>query len=377
MIDIREKVGKSIENKSIENYYKTGSESSVKVITGAAKKESYVKNKDSVNVDMPDSVYTRPDGINNGETAADQMVQENGLDAKTRQNQMIVLSNTTSPEDYKKMQEDGFSLTDTDSQTIITETDKIKAVLAKAGVDISVYGDDLDEESLKEITGSEALASMIMQTLQQNDIPLTEENVSQTETAYNQAVNMGSISEYAAAYVLKNGEEPTIDNLYKANYSGAGEASQLSETEFDQLKKQLSDIIADAGLEADDQTYDNCKWLIENNIAVTGDNLRYLEQLQVLINGGLPDDEAVLGAIADAISEGKRPGDAMLIEGYSMTDKAENAKAVIDGASSENVAYLVENNQEITIENLEQAERNNLTAAVDDQNQAQISQTTA
>lgn len=372
MIDIREKVGKSIENKSIENYYKTGSESSVKVITGAAKKESYVKNKDSVNVDMPDSVYTRPDGINNGETAADQMVQGNGLDAKTRQNQMIVLSNTTSAEDYKKMQEDGFSLTDTDSQTIITETDKIKAVLAKAGVDISVYGDDLDEESLKEITGSEALASMIMQTLQQNDIPLTEENVSQTETAYNQAVNMGSISEYAAAYVLKNGEEPTIDNLYKANYSGAGEASQLSETEFDQLKKQLSDIIADAGLEADDQTYDNCKWLIENNIAVTGDNLRYLEQLQVLINGGLPDDEAVLGAIADAISEGKRPGDAMLIEGYSMTDKAENAKAVIDGASSENIAYLVENNQEITIENLEQAERNNFTAAVDDQNQAQI-----
>ena len=164
MIDIREKVGKSIENKSIENYYKTGSESSVKVITDAAKKESYVKNKDSVNVDMSDSVYTRPDGINNGETVADQMVQGNGLDAQTRQNQMIVLSNTTSAEDYKKMQEDGFSLTDTDSQTIITETDKIKAVLAKAGVDISVYGDDLDEESLKEITGSEALASMIMQT---------------------------------------------------------------------------------------------------------------------------------------------------------------------------------------------------------------------
>ena len=144
MIDIREKVGKSIENKSIENYYKTGSESSVKVITDAAKKESYVKNKDSVNVDMSDSVYTRPDGINNGETAADQMMQGNGLDAQTRQNQMIVLSNTTSAEDYKKMQEDGFSLTDTDSQTIITETDKIKAVLAKAGVDISVYGDDLD-----------------------------------------------------------------------------------------------------------------------------------------------------------------------------------------------------------------------------------------
>ncbi len=372
MIDIREKVGKSIESKSIENYYKSSSDSSVRVITDTTKKESYVKNKDSVNVDMSDSLYTRPNGINNGETVADQLMQGNELDAQTRQDQMIVLSNTTSEEDYKKLQEDGFSLTDTDSQTIITETDKIKAVLAKAGVDVSAYGDDLDEETLKEITGSDALASMIMQTLKQNDIPLTEENVSQTETAYNQAVNMGSISEGAAAYVLKNGEEPTIDNLYKANYSGAGEPDQLPDDEFNQLKNQLSDIIADAGLEENDKTYDNCRWLIENNIAVTGDNLRYLEKLQMLMNGELPDDQAVLGAIADAISEGKRPGDAMLIDGYSMTDKAENAKAVIDGATSENIAYLVENNQEINIENLELAEKNNLTAPIDDQNQAQI-----
>lgn len=50
------------------------------------------------------------------------------------------------------MQEEGFSLDDTTSNKIVTVTDKIKAQLAKAGVDISAFGDDLDFEQLAQIT---------------------------------------------------------------------------------------------------------------------------------------------------------------------------------------------------------------------------------
>ena len=56
------------------------------------------------------------------------------------------------------MEENGFSVNDTDSYTIITVTDKIKAVLAKAGVDISIYGYQLTEEQLQDITGNPAVA---------------------------------------------------------------------------------------------------------------------------------------------------------------------------------------------------------------------------
>lgn len=74
------------------------------------------------------------------------------MDAGERKAQMAVLAETTSPEDYEKMQEDGFSLDDTTSNKIVTVTDKIKAQLAKAGVDISKFGDDLDLEQLAQIT---------------------------------------------------------------------------------------------------------------------------------------------------------------------------------------------------------------------------------
>lgn len=45
------------------------------------------------------------------------------------------------------------------AHTIVTETDKIKAQLAKAGVDISFFGDDLTMEQLEAITGSVELAT--------------------------------------------------------------------------------------------------------------------------------------------------------------------------------------------------------------------------
>lgn len=94
------------------------------------------------------------------------------LDAEERKNQMAVLSNTTSPEDYAKMQEDGFSLDDTTTNTIVTETDKIKAQLAKAGVDISFFGDDLDYEQMAALTGSEALARQLAQAMKEADLPV-------------------------------------------------------------------------------------------------------------------------------------------------------------------------------------------------------------
>ena len=87
-----------------------------------------------------------------------QKVESESETAGDRKTQMAVLSNTLSPEDYKKMQEEGFSIHETDGDTIVTVTDKIKAQLAKAGVDVSAMGDSLTKEQLEAIGGSLAAA---------------------------------------------------------------------------------------------------------------------------------------------------------------------------------------------------------------------------
>ena len=100
---------------------------------------------------MPDATYQKPDGKEE-QTIVDQLDDQMNMTVENRKNQMIVVSNTASAEDLKEMGKDGFVNMDMDSRTILTVTDKIKAVLAKAGVDISIFGDDLSVEQLEQAT---------------------------------------------------------------------------------------------------------------------------------------------------------------------------------------------------------------------------------
>jgi hypothetical protein len=63
----------------------------------------------------------------------------------------------------------------------------------------------------------------------------------------------------------------------------------------------------------------------------------------------------LLSAITNAIAEGKRPQDAVLIEGKQPVEQAEHAMQVVNAATEEDVAYLVDHEQEVNLQNLEQA----------------------
>jgi len=56
-----------------------------------------------------------------------------------------------------------------------------------------------------------------------------------------------------------------------------------------------------------------------------------------------------------AVLEGDRPKDAFLLSEYSLTAQAKRAVEVVTEATDEDIAYLVSNNIEVTIESLEQA----------------------
>lgn len=103
-------------------------------------------------------------------TVAEKITEQETTSGQARSNEIAVVANTTSTEDLKKMEEDGFSISDADSHTIITVTDKIKAALAKAGVDVSSMGGTLTKEQLEEITGSPVVTQQIMDSLAANDL---------------------------------------------------------------------------------------------------------------------------------------------------------------------------------------------------------------
>lgn len=215
------------------------------------------------------------------------------------------------------MEENGFSINDTDSHTIITVTDKIKAVLAKAGVDISIYGDHLTEEQLQDITGNPAVAQQIMRTLEGNDLPVTAANMQDSMDALSQAVSLDGISDKMMSYLLKNQIEPSISNLYMAQYSGAANGEtvgtgMISDSDFADMQDQISAIIENAGLEVNEETLADSRWLIENQIPLTEENLlsfRDLQELSQQIENGEIDWNQLIDRMAKAI--GKENGREM------------------------------------------------------------------
>lgn len=267
-------------------------------------------------------------------SAEDIAMQADAVDPQAMHDEMAVLANTTTEEDYEKMEEDGYSVNDTEIPEIITEMDKIKIQLAKAGVDISIFGDDVSAEKIAEVLGSTGMGqietalrmadlpateqnvSEIEAALRMADLPATEQNVSETEEALEMAENLEPLSDGAKKYILDNGLDATIDNLYKAEYSAGGTGESYSvpsieeNTDFSQLDEQIQTMLQDTGFEITDENIEDSRWLLENEIPLTAENLESYQSLKDL---RLPqDNEVVLKAITDAIAQGKRPKDAVL-----------------------------------------------------------------
>lgn len=318
-------------------------------------------NTGSKSVNMKDATYLKP-GTEEKKTAAEELEEDSAIAATERKNQMTVLSNTTSKEDYAKMQEDGFSLETTTTNTIVTVTDKIKAQLAKAGVDISCFGDDLDLSQMEEITGSVELAAQLASALHKMDLPFTEENIKDTIEALDMAKSLETPGDGAMKYMLDNHLKPTIENLYKAEYSGSASYRQGPGIDISSFTGQIEDVIQQAGLKVNEQTMSDSKWLLENDIPLTGENLKAMEAMREIKTP--LDQENLVSAAAAAISEGRRPQEAMLLSGYSLAEQAQHILDVVTEATGEDVQYLVDRDMELTVKNLESAAANRLTAAV-------------
>ena len=351
-------IQKDIDRKIAENaqgifaYIKEDAKASV------ATTEQYKKSEEassSGSISMSDATYMRPEHEKEKKNPAQQLVKEGNLTAEARRNEMAVIANTTTPEDLSKMQEDGFSIFDMKGSTIVTVTDKIKVALAKGGGDVS-FGSTMSEAEIAEITGNASVAAQIADALEQKDLPATTENVEDAKAAFEEARSIEGLEASAIQYLIKNELPPTIENLYRAQHS-YGESSDvrnknaISDEEFDGMKEQIHRIIEKAGLPVTDETENDARYLLENHMLLTKENLVYYESLKQLGNQNFSDGQ-ILSSITDAISEGKRSLEGILMEEYTLFGQAKEAVSVIEEASEEDLAYLIEEGEELTVSNL-------------------------
>ena len=305
-----------------------------------------------------------------GKTAEEVMQDAGAIDVATQRDYMTVMSNTMSEEDFRRLQRDGYHPGDMDVREVVTIVDKIKAELIKGGANIVGYTDDLDAETLKQITGSETFARELCKQFKEHDIPVTEENVLNAKQAYDKASKLQTPEDGTVKYMVENRMEPTVDELYRAGYSSTSDnrqshgyyaadaggyyAKKAEEYHWDQLQPRMEKVLEEAGLEVTDENLEEAKWLIESGIPLTAESVGRLHEIRQV---EMPqDEEKILAAVAAAIADGKSAGSANLADGRSNLEKAADYVEAYESISDEAVDQVAADGKELNLRNLQKAQ---------------------
>ncbi|MCR4807350.1 MAG: DUF6240 domain-containing protein, partial [Lachnospiraceae bacterium] len=300
--------------------------------------------------------------------SADEVMQDAGQkDIALQRNYMAVMSNSMSAEDYKKIQEEGISVTDSDIETHVTSLDKIKAKLAESGTVIAGYNDDLTDDQINALAGGNIEAWQLREAFNKSDLPITTENVKGVLDAAGQAEGIKGLTEDVKKYMVANNIEPTIANLYKAGYSAGMSngrqargyymdstdgyyAKKADVFDMEQIRGQVEGIINKAGLEVNDETMAEAEWIIKSGLPITERTIGTLNRLDNLT---LPlEKEDVIRLSTIAISEGKKPVDGPIDKEMTDAVTAAGIREKVDAISDEAIDRVALSGREINIRNL-------------------------
>ncbi|MDD6811319.1 MAG: DUF6240 domain-containing protein [Lachnospiraceae bacterium] len=307
-----------------------------------------------------------------GKTAEEVMQDAGQMDVALQRDYLTVMSNSMSKEDFHQMLKDGYQPGDMEIEEVVTIVDKIKAELIKGGTQVAGYTDQIDAETLAEITGSEAFAQELYKQFEAHDVPVTEENVRDAKEAYDKVTSLQEITEGAAKYMIENHMEPTIDSLYRADFSSTADgnrqgrgyyadgvsgyyAKKAEEFHWEQLQPQMEKVIEQAGLEVNEETLEDAKWLLEKGVPLTPEAVKSYDRLSTM---AFPQEtEDILCAIAAAISDGKKAGEANLADSRSNLEKAADYVEAFDRITEKAVEKTLADGKECNLINLEASQQ--------------------
>lgn len=333
-----EQTGKDVKNKALNNMESNG-------IDGASFGESLFEGVMNV---------TEVDNSMRGRDLATSYEEQIKNEAELIKNNLKALYNSMSCGKYAKMTGDGIDVNNMEIKDIVTVVDRIKIMLATYCKDANISADDINVEDIKKVLGSSVNVYKVAKKLEEADVPLTEDNFNETISAYEMYNSLETVSKETAAYLITNDLEPTIKNIYIAQNSainGNPNINQkLDNSLWKELKSQIGKVIQDAGLEVNNNNFENAKWLLANDVPITTDTMKdFIDYQNIDVN---IKKDAILDKIVSAISIGTLATEYNLVDGNKAYEEVQEAIKVLDESDVNDIIDLMQKDREITIKNL-------------------------
>ena len=241
----------------------------------------------------------------------------------------------------------------------IKENREIREVRLSESVEkLQEYEESIEKMAIN-VQADTAAQKMIARLLYEADIPVTRENIEEVQTAVDKAKDSIPLSDSSENYLIKNNLQPTVGNIYKASHSGEMRLMKIDENAWESIKEKALEISNEAGLDPSTGLA-NSRWLVEHDLPVTSENLKYKTELDSLKDKDSLNEEELQKAVTDAIKSGKSSDEGLVIDKNSETEEKirkeiesviEKLPLIRDEAIRMTVS-TVSNEDEISIENL-------------------------
>jgi len=253
-------------------------------------------------------------------------------------------------QDYKLLEDEGFSIFELSVNGLHEALDRIKEeesrkeLLSDSGKDTANHNPGEAYISSKELPDR----SKIEAILKSENIPATKENVFRMLKALGLSHAASALDDKAMKYLISTDAKPTIENIYKACYSGYVKSQPITDEQWNELVNQAAEIISEAGYEVNQITLDTARWLVDNQIPLTKETFAYRKELEGIKANF--NQEQVFKNILAGMKAGLDPKDVMLSSSRDYTpEQLLNDIALIQ---EEAINQAVNDNQELTIGNL-------------------------
>lgn len=271
------------------------------------------------------------------------------------------LADTVTPEDYSAYAELGLAPQEDDPSTLVTVSDRIKVEMAAHCEDYQMYG-SVDMNVIKEMYGDTGLAYSIAASLNEHNLPVTQENIDTVRQALDMAESTDSISEDSQLYILNNNLPITIENVYVSEHANGGteyttenfpenspEYTKLTDEQWNSLKPQVEQMLEKAGIDISKENLDNARLMIEYKIPVTVENIQKMSAMQQFDND--MTEKEWIDSIVSTMAFGVNGTDTLITGIGTLEETAEEFVDVVESVTDGELQQIIKNNNILNFNN--------------------------